>query len=395
MGKKSRIAYLIPVCFLFILVGIGGLNAKAVLPLVEEKLALDEGYLKEGGSQLEEDYRTFFWKQREWVNLYGMIQNAMGKRLSGNMRFIRTDSGLMDYVTKESDVYPFAEEMLELKQVLDEKGVPLLYVQMPVREPEESSEPDILIRTRTYYSQIREITDAAGILCMDEEEILEGEEAPSRDEFYFKTDVHTTTQGEIWMANKIAEKLESEYRVAILDVIQEEDERFEIHSHPFAGNLVQSLGVYYVGIDEFEEYIPKEQPTYHLEDVFGGWYADGKYEEVIMNGYDQSSEDETYTYWITNYLRYGVGGYHVENLDSDGPSLLVICDSLCYRTLSYLSLECKNITVIDPRFIPADGTDYVKKALEDKMYDAAIYLHGTFYTTDHSMFGQWSLQEDN
>lgn len=46
MGKKSRIAYLIPVCFLFILVGIGGLNAKAVLPLVEEKLALDEGYLK-------------------------------------------------------------------------------------------------------------------------------------------------------------------------------------------------------------------------------------------------------------------------------------------------------------------------------------------------------------
>lgn len=105
-----------------------------------------------------------------------------------------------------------------------------------------------------------------------------------------------------------------------------------------------------------------------------------------MNGYDQSSEDETYTYWITNYLRYGAGGYHVENLDSDGPSLLVICDSLCYRTLSYLSLECKNITVIDPRFIPADGTDYVKKALEDKMYDAAIYLHGTFYTTDHSMF---------
>lgn len=386
--KKSKVTYLIPVCFLFTLLGIGILNIGSVLPVT------DTDFLQNGGSQMEEDYRTNFWQQRRWVDLYGIVQNVMGKRLSGNMRFIRTDSGWMDYVTKESEVEPFAEEMTELKQRLDEREIPLLYIQMPVREPEDSSEPAVLMRTRTYYDQIREVTDAAGILCMDEEEILEGEGAPTREEFYFKTDVHTTTKGEIWMANKIARKLEQEYQIRIPGLISENDERFEKHTHPFAGNLVQSLGQYYVGTDVFEEYIPKEQPLYHIEDVFGNWYADGNFEEVIMNGYDQNYEDEMYTYWVTNYLRYGSGGYHVENLDADGPSLLVICDSLCYRTLAYLSLECQNITVIDPRFIPADGTDYVEKALDDKEYDAAIYLHGTFYTTDHSMFGRWSLQEE-
>ncbi len=32
-------------------------------------------------------------------------------------------------------------------------------------------------------------------------------------------------------------------------------------------------------------------------------------------------------------------------------------------------------------------------ALENQMYDAAMYLHGTFYTTKYSMFGEWSLEE--
>lgn len=386
--KKFKVTYLIPVCFLLTLAGIGILNIKAVLP------AEKDCFLTEGGSYLEEEYRTGFWKQREWVNLYGAVQKALGRKISGNMRFIRTENGLMDYVTKESDVYPFAEEMTELKQLLDARKIPLLYIQMPAREPEHASEPELLIKTRTYYDQIRDITDEAGIVCMDESEILTGEGAPSREEFYFKTDIHTTTTGEIWMANKIAGKLKQEYQISIPDVIKENDERFEKHTHPFAGNLVQSLGIYYAGTDEFEEYIPKEQPRYHLEELFGKWHVDGSFEEVVMNGYDQTGDDEMYTYWITNYLRYGEGGYHVENLDSDGPSLLVICDSLCYRTLAYLSLACKNITVIDPRFIPEDGTDYVSKALNDKEYDAAIYLHGTFYTTDYSMFGRWSLKEE-
>ena len=135
-----------------------------------------------------------------------------------------------------------------------------------------------------------------------------------------------------------------------------------------------------------------------MYDLNGQWEQTGSFEEVLMNGYDGqlelSGENEIYTYWITNYLKYGYPAYRIENLNSDGPELLVICDSLCYRTLSYLALSCKSITVIDPRFYPGgEDNNMVELALKDRTYDAAMYLHGTFYTTKYSMFGEWSLEE--
>ena len=119
-----------------------------------------------------------------------------------------------------------------------------------------------------------------------------------------------------------------------------------------------------------------------------------------MNGYDQqlqnSDKDEMHTYWITNYLKYGYPAYRIENRNSDGPDLLFICDSLCYRTLSYLALSCKSITVVDPRFYPdGENQDMVGLALDRQHYDAAMYLHGTFYTTKYSMFGKWNLDEES
>lgn len=392
--KRSKISYIIPVSFLLALGVLGGYNLKSAFPVVRENIKSDKTYLEEGTGRLEEDYRTSFAGRQSFVDFYGLVQKGMGRKTAGNMEFVRTGTGLMDYVTKESDVMPFAEEMSELKSILDAKNIPLLYVQMPVREEEGSQEPETLIRTRAYYDEIRKVTDGAGIVCMDEEEILAGEGAPVREEFYFKGDVHPTTKGEIWTANKIADKLKGTFGVPIPGVIKEDDPRFEKHSHPFMGNLVQSLGQYYVGLDEFEEYIPKRQPAYHLEELSGAWEMDGTYEEVIMNGYDKDNEDEKNTYWVTNYLRYGSAGYHVENLNSDGPSILFISDSLCYRTMSYLSLQCKNITVIDPRFLQEGQGDPVSQALNSKSYDAVIYLHGTFYTTDYSMFGEWTLKEE-
>lgn len=390
--KSNKISYIISGSFLLALVVFGILGIRSALPKVKENIKGDTTYLEKGGSKIEEDYRVSFPGRERLVDVYGLVQKGMGRRTAGNMEFVRTENNLMDYVTKESNVEPFAQEMVELKQRLDEKAIPLLYVQMPLREEEGSGEPENLIRTRAYYQEIRNVTDPAGIYCIDEDEILEGPKAPSREEFYFRGDVHPTTKGEIWMANLLADKLDKAFDVYIPDVIKEDDARFEKHSHPFLGNLEQSLGQYYVGLDEFEEYIPREQPNYHMEEITGAWSLDGVYGQVVMNGYDNNIVDEKRTYWVTNYLKYGASGYHIENNDSDGPSLLFICDSLCYRTISYLSLQCSNITVIDTRFLKEDGTDPVALAMNSKNYDAVICLHGTFYTTDYSMFGRWALK---
>jgi len=393
MKKRRNPEHLLTVLFLGILFSIGFVNLKAVIPTIKEKISSDTSYLSSGGTNLEEDYRLAFWNRRDWINSYGVTQKLLGRRIIGNVDFALAENGVLDRSAREEDVLPFAQELGELKDRLDEQNIPLLYIQMPPREPAQDRNPEQLFQTRTYYGQINDAIKDKQITCLDEQEILIGDGHPDLQDFYFKTDIHTTTKGEIWMTNKISEKLRQSFGIAIPQVISETDSNWKKHSHPFLGNFAQSIGEYYIGTDTFEEYLPSFSTHLKVKDVWENWEAEGSFEEVLMNNYDKLADDETYTYWITNYLRYGQGGYHIENSSSDGPRLLFICDSLCYRTLSYLSLGCSRITILDPRFYPENADDPVEKVLSESSYDAVIYLHGTFFTTDYSMFGRGAFSQ--
>lgn len=384
---KKILSSITAVVFLMLIFGIGMVNAFSVFPKIKESVAKTE-YPDEKREKIEEEYRTKFWGYKNWINLYGLAQKIEDRTMIGEMQFVKTDTGLMDYITKDEDVMPFANEMAELKQRLDERNIPLLYVQMPAREEENQPLNGNLLKTNAYYQQIRTVTDAAKIDCMDEKDILD--ESLPREKFYFKTDIHTTTDGEIQTAGKIAERLNKNYGITIKNLIEPDDKRFSKRSYLFLGNLAQSVGVCYNGVDRFEEYIPKETTSFCLSELTGQWETTGSFEEVLMNGYSagaKTAEEEIYTYWVTDYLKYGVGCYNIENLNKSGTSLLFICDSLCYRTIAYMAMECANITVLDPRFY-TENVDYIAMAFDQRDYDAVIYLHGSFYTTDYSMFGR-------
>ena len=364
------------IIFLVLIFGIGSINLYSTTPIIKEKLAQDNGYFFKLGGVLEEDYRVNFWIRREWINLYGLFQKILGREIIGNVEFAKTVNNNLDIVVGEGGGKNFADDLLKLKVFFDEKRIPLLYIQYPPREAKDSKDPVQLFRLRDYYEDINKYLKNQNIVYLGEDDILN--KNFELNDFYFKTDIHPTTKAEIWMANKISEKLLQEFDIDIKNIISENDLCFEKHAHQFLGNFAQNVGEYYIGTDLFEEYIPKE-PTYlKVKEIYGMWQREGDFEETVMNNYDQQDGNEIYTYWVTNYLMFGSKGYHIENMkNTEGPSLLIICDSMCYRTVSYLSLGCKNITVLDPRFYQGSEDDVMKKVLLEKKYDAAIVLHGT------------------
>lgn len=392
MGKKAQ--YLLTAGFLLVLAAGSAVSIRNVIPAAKQKIAEDPEYFAEGGTKLGEDFRTEFTRRRDWINLYGLSQKALGKRILGNQEFAMTEAGILETLTPEYNLDPFIGEIQELKGRLDARGIGLLYVQMPAREPEGSLAPEQLFHSAPSYGYINRGIEGSGIIRLGGEEILSGEGAPTLEELYFKTDLHTTTRGEAWMADKIAKKLEEEFGVSIDKYIGKDGVEYKSHSHEFLGNLAQSVGEYYLGLDVFEERMPAEETSYVMTDMWHTWEERGSYEEILMNGYDDVEGDEKYIYWITNYLKYGIGAYHIENLNSDGPSLLFICDSYCYRTMSYLSLGCSRITVLDPRFFTKrDITiDPLQKMIDENEYDAVVYLHGSFTPMEASMFGRGNLK---
>lgn len=381
--KKS--SYIISLLFLIAIFGAGIYNMRRIAPVILNNYRSNQDYKTDLTNNIENDYRQNFVKRSKFIEGYGIVQKVMQRRILGNVEFIRENDDMMNATGRVAFSDMFISEMSALKQILDEKDIPLLYVQMPVRESYDSSVSMELNNTQDNFLRYAECIKDMGISAVVGNDLLEGDGDPSFEEFYFKTDIHPTTKGEIWVANKIAEKLDEEFGVEITGLIQENDSRFIKLEHEFEGNLIKSLGKYFVGTDVFEEYIPNEQPQYDIKNFCSGYDETGRYEDVVMNGMQNGIYDRG-TYWVTNYLRYGLPYYNINNLDSDGPNLMIICDSFSYRTISYLSLQCSNITVVDPRFYGQGEGNPIIDAINQYEYDCVIYIHGGMGITSHSMF---------
>ena len=338
----------------------------------------NNGYSKELFNDLDNLYRINVAQKQKWINLYGLLQKLMRRRIIGNLEFVKNDNGMMEIISMEESslTRDFANDLVNINKISQEKGLKFIYIQMPSRN--DLSIPKEFIITDTYYNSIRNITDKSGVFCIKGDEILK-ESTLKLEDFYMKTDIHPTTEGEIVVANKIKNVLQNN-GIAINAIISgPNDENYELQTHKLLGNLAKSAGKYYNGVDIFNEYIPLNDSNtkFEIKDLTTNTVIkNGVFSKTVMNGFQDDVKSEPYwPYWVVDYLQYGKYAYNISNLTSDGPNIMFICDSFCYRTISYLSLGCKNITVIDPRF--TGGNEGVEDILNKKDYDAIICLHGT------------------
>lgn len=122
-----------------------------------------------------------------------------------------------------------------------------------------------------------------------------------------------------------------------------------------------------------------------------GGERSGTYEEVCLNGYEQSANINEYVYWVTNFLQYPRGHYEISNNSSEGPTILVIADSCMLRSMTFLSLAASNVKVLDIR--AADLSSLNNTLNED--YDAVViagiayffYASKLFYNAEDDISG--------
>lgn len=382
MKKQSNTYYLsLLIGFVFFL-GTGFvLNIKMFAYQSKElySLCTQEGYSKGLFDKIDNLYRENVYNKKNWVELYGIAQRGLGREIIGNMEFAKGDNGLMHllFSMNEGDMKNADQigiDLIRMDRYCKEMGIPFLYV--PVPEKNDGSIPEALVNKKQYFEKLRNIIAGQNIDLIDVNDILNQVEMP-KDEFFFKTDIHLTTEGELLIANAVAKSLREEGVYVGDELITGiDDSRYHIRSHKLLGNLVRSVGKYYNGQDIFNEYAPVNDTDtqFTMTDlVSNNIIRQGTYSQVITNGYELLEKEDQY--WVTNYLRFAEYAYNIENKQTDGPDLLVICDSYAYRTVAFLTLGCNNITVIDPRY-PVDGFDAIETAIERYNYDAVICIHG-------------------
>lgn len=376
--KKNVGNIITSVFFLMTILYFGSETLYASKSIIIDKLKNTSSQtLKSDLVSIEEQYKDKFYKKNEFIDIYGLGQMVLNKKMIGNMEFIKDNNDVIQAFDFAGPYTHFASEMLKLEEATSKKKIPLLYVQIPSRVIKDFTEiPQGYVNTENdnMDTLINELVQN-DIDVLDYREYVEEKQYKPEDVF-FKTDIHLTTETEWDILKKLITKLELDYGLIfenknkILDL-----DNYIIDRRKFIGNYARSSGKFFSGIDEFNMYIPKFETNNVLLDADHNVVSEGAFDDVLLNGYQKQQNTDERTYWVTNYGQFTSPSYqYVNNIIESGNKILLIMDSMGYRMASYLSLMSQNITIIDPRF--DENGYYLNKELNENNFDAVVVLQG-------------------
>lgn len=375
--KRDYIVAFFSTLFVVTLLCLNGKSYFKMLEVIPEALE-EKQDIVQISDQWSSILRESFWNKDGFADIYGAIECSLGKNIIGNFEYIKDNLGILHMYSEVGDYSNLPEEMKYLKEYCDDLNTPLMYIQMAPRLMTSSQfngdyAPNDDRTARQYW--VNAISNL-GIYVLDYEKdiVNHGEIAPEN--VYFKTDTHMTTEAEWALLEELTDVLQKEYNITLsnVDTVLNQ-ENYIVDTRNFLGNFARSVGRYFTGTDQFNMLIPKFETHFKYFNSEGVLERFGNFEDTLMNGYEKDPSASTYTYWVTNYGHFMSNMYRYENEDNpDGCDLLFVMDSQGYRTVSYLSLMCHSITVVDPRYAPTGQA--LTDALNSSDFDAVIVMSG-------------------
>ncbi len=302
-------------------------------------------YLKEGNTtdsrgvsdydRLEISFLNKLHYKNRLIDLNGYIARRLGMRgLYGNdlNMYITKDDYIVSYYPQTSTDYEY-EQIINLKDYLDEKGIKLLYVNEPSKYVNDKLMMDefgldsYLNRNMDLFMQrIRE----AGINVIDLREVMVKEDINVRDMFY-RTDHHWNVNASLWAAKETAKGLNDycDYDID-LKIYNKENYIQKEYKSSWLGEQGRKLGRTYVGLDDFTEIKPKFETSFNIVGEMETATFDNMVKESV---YYQNTSVYDATSWHYSYKR----GHFINN-NVDRGKLLIVGDSYQISMQPFLSL---------------------------------------------------------
>ena len=165
--------------------------------------------------QIEKGYKNDFTFKTEFVDIFNELQYLAGKQIMGGMSYVMDEKGIMHkFETENIEVDHFCSDMDKLKSQLDELEVPLVYVQAANREALIENE---LINRMVYddfvADELIEGVKKCDISVLDMREVFNEFDEVAKQNVFFKSDLHMTTDAEIFQGYVLSDYLESYYGI--------------------------------------------------------------------------------------------------------------------------------------------------------------------------------------
>lgn len=322
-----------------------------------------------------------------FIQLYGGVQRLLGRRILEDMdkqhTVYKLSDGSLTFVNPEpaDNLSERADAYLKFQDALEEKGIPLLYLQAPQKIGGEGT-PTLPPGVTDYGNEnadefLARIT-AGGGSALDLREVL-AEDGQPWTSYFFTTDHHWKPEAALLCVQTLVEHLNENYNMN-LDPDQTDPDHYTatVYENIFLGSQGKRTGALYAGMDDLTILTPNFETdfTYTIQVQ----EHKGSFEECLLF---LEQLEETDPFQANPYTVYSGGDYSfsriINHLNPDGPKIMILRDSFGCVFTPFLAMHCSDLTIVDLRYFYAHFPTYINWLQPDLVI--MLYTPGNL-TTD-------------
>lgn len=388
--------FALAVCFLLI-IGVMGTKSYPITAIGNIFKLIAQPFEKSGDKSMEEvstkeahitidavktEYTDFMWLKSSFIDLNGTIaRNLNMKGYYSSMGMYVTDEYyIVSQYAKTTTDWEY-EQLLKLKDFLDEKNINLLYVNFPAKYVDDSFMAEEFgiesYSNRNADLFLGRIKDA-GVNYVDLRDNIENENLNIYDMFY-RTDHHWTTRTGLWATKIIAESMNEKCGYQIdTSIYDETNYSCTSYESSWIGEQGRKIAVSYLGLDDYELILPNFDTSFVV--TTGRGTQEGEF-DIMVDKTRFSSDADVYTTpsWHYGYMPTGIHNSTIHNNYMGQGKVLVLADSYSRVVVPFLSLGVSDVTTLVLRNFESDLTEYI----EENDFDTVVVAYAQFMIGAH------------
>ena len=335
--------------------------------------------LEDLSTQADETINNALDTSHLFIQLYGGIQRLLGRRIMEDVEeqytVYKLSDGSLTFVTREpaDNLSERADSYLKFQDALEEKGIPLLYLQAP-QKIGGAEAPTLPPGVTDYGNEnadefLARITEDGGT-ALDLREVLSAD-GQLWTSYFFATDHHWTPDAALLCVRTLVEYLNENYDMDLDPALTDPDNyTATVYEDIFLGSQGKRTGALYAGMDDLTVWTPDFETdfTYTVQ----GKVYEGSFEECLL--FPERLE-ETDPFQANPYTVYSGGDYSfsriTNHLNPDGPRIMILRDSYGCVFTPFLAMHCSDLSIVDLRYF----YDYFPTYVDWVQPDLVIMLY--------------------
>jgi hypothetical protein len=349
-------------------------------------------------SEADEQIQDNIWQKDGFVSLNGLFQRLIGKNVVEDVvsryTIYKMTNGQLTFDYPLIDVSDAVEQMKDLQSFCEERGVNLLYVQIPYKvDKYDSKLPDgYLDGPNTNADNFLAGIADAGISYLDYREVLHEESEVAYETLFFDGDHHWRTETAfdyyVYLMRYLGQTYGYPVNETFLDL---SNFKLTTYEKLFMGSQVKRVHSLYADVIDDFTLIEPDFETSMTHEFYNknGKLQDGKtktgtFSEAVLQMSVLKNLTGPTQELDRVYLGHNPYVDVITNHDEEDGSILIVEDSFSRSVSSFLSLQFHETHVMDLR--------YYKKSLKDYL-DAHSEIKTVVISYSASVFEETTIQD--